>query len=499
MPIMPFDILKALLGMPGELEDDWDDAFRDEDDEDPVEDDGDAFDMEHVISLIPEQEMRGLLLDLAAMGSEARDLIAIRYSDDPDEDLLRRLQKSLRRMEASCINYDFHILDVTTFEYVGKLTRFLELYVDELIRREKYTVANQLTNSVYETLERHFDEDLHGELCDVVEACIDRWNEIRKHASGEMLIEMLDWLDEAIGKDDHGVGATDVLLDFLDGEFTDPVCLEHRLIGLEEEIEELDAQGDLRSDDDDRFLAGAVVVKLDYLGQLDRPQEERDALYQKYWALHDVRMAYVEDLSAEERIDEAIGVLLESARMDQNAPRELESVGNRLVELYQEPGLEQTPKSELILRLFADDSPDMDQLIQLKALCAPEEWAAYREKIFWDPLYSDIWYPLMEEEGLYKRMLFTISREDSLQDMDRYESELKSRFPEEVRKFYVSYVKEAAKSASNRSAYAGLTEYLKKIESYPDGEAAVKEITEDWKVRYARRSAMMDELRKAGY
>ena len=41
--------------------------------------------------------------------------------------------------------------------------------------------------------------------------------------------------------------------------------------------------------------------------------------------------------------------------------------------------------------------------------------------------------------------------------------------------------------------------YLKKIRRYPGGKEKASEIAENWRGMYYRRTAMMDEMRKAGF
>jgi len=44
-----------------------------------------------------------------------------------------------------------------------------------------------------------------------------------------------------------------------------------------------------------------------------------------------------------------------------------------------------------------------------------------------------------------------------------------------------------------------LIKYLRKIRFYPEGKEAAQKLAEEWRACYKRRSAMMDELTKAGF
>ena len=59
---------------------------------------------------------------------------------------------------------------------------------------------------------------------------------------------------------------------------------------------------------------------------------------------------------------------------------------------------------------------------------------------------------------------------------------------------YEEYVVMRSEPATDRNTYRHLVEYLKKMKSYPGGEERVDMIVQDWKARYGRRRAMMEEL-----
>ena len=76
---------------------------------------------------------------------------------------------------------------------------------------------------------------------------------------------------------------------------------------------------------------------------------------------------------------------------------------------------------------------------------------------------------------------------------------LRQHFPEEVRDIWLSYLRTEMHSASTRSIYADLISRLKKLKSYPDGKALTQALADDWKQAYPKRSAMLDELKKAKF
>ena len=90
-------------------------------------------------------------------------------------------------------------------------------------------------------------------------------------------------------------------------------------------------------------------------------------------------------------------------------------------------------------------------------------------------------------------------QESFILNVDKYENVLKKKFPEQMRDIYISYVQKQAERTGDRKRYRELMQYLKKIRRYPGGKEKAAEIAENWRALYCRRSAMMDELQKAGF
>ena len=83
--------------------------------------------------------------------------------------------------------------------------------------------------------------------------------------------------------------------------------------------------------------------------------------------------------------------------------------------------------------------------------------------------------------------------------LDRYDAALKKRYPDEMLEAYARILMKESDAASNRKPYQEFARYLKKLKSYPDGAERAVRLAEDWRTRYSRRRAMMEELEKAGF
>lgn len=101
---------------------------------------------------------------------------------------------------------------------------------------------------------------------------------------------------------------------------------------------------------------------------------------------------------------------------------------------------------------------------------------------------------LYEEEGLCERLLESIRTQGDLFDLDYYEKTLKAGCPEATLELYAELLKAMVKKAANRRKYQQIVDYLRKMQDYPGGPEKVRVLTADWRLRYAKRRALMEEL-----
>ena len=135
---------------------------------------------------------------------------------------------------------------------------------------------------------------------------------------------------------------------------------------------------------------------------------------------------------------------------------------------------------------------------KLKERLTPGQWPELRERILaGQTLYGDLQEELLEQEGLYERLMDQVAALESLSTLDRWEDVLRSRFPERLRDTYIQCLEAQMCLAGDRKQYAAVIAYLKKLRTYPGGRDT--ELARRWRTAYPRRRSMLDELGKAGY
>ncbi len=453
-----------------------------------------------VIRKIPEDEIRKLLLELAAEDESLQNRIMTQYTECVSERQLIRLKKEIENI-AYRYSDRYEFVDwKNAFGYVCDMEEFLDNNVQKLIEKGYFMQAFELVNAVFIQVGNQDMDDSGGETEQLADVCYGYWKKILEHCGNEEIKKMFAWFSR---NQSAGVVVDymeEYIQDFLMNEFHDEDLLRQKLAMLDEEIEKAGSKTDCGK----RWSAhygyeNNILKRLEIMEELHFPENEIQEYKKKNWRFAAIRKLQLSEYLEEGKLFEAIGVLKESKEMDKDSPGWVAEYSARLIELYQKLGMEKEYKDELIFQLFTFRQKDLGFVEKLKETCTGKEWEEYRERLLSEKNTWTIRYALLEKEGLYERLLEEIAASGSVSSINQYEKVLKERFPEQVRDIYVRYVKNQAEYTSDRKRYKELIQYLKKIKNYPGGDAAAAGIAREWRAGYGRRSAMMDELRKAGF
>ncbi len=144
---------------------------------------------------------------------------------------------------------------------------------------------------------------------------------------------------------------------------------------------------------------------------------------------------------------------------------------------------------------------DLSYVHRLK-ICieSQEQWSKLVDDILKKSRYEDFVCKLLYEEERYDELISKIEHSSNKVGLlESYDKFLCKTMPDRVIKIYSAYLKQAAEMANERKKFKYLMPYLKKISKCEGREIVARNIAARWRKEYKRRTAMMDELRKAGF
>ncbi|MCI5773380.1 MAG: SWIM zinc finger family protein [Erysipelotrichaceae bacterium] len=452
------------------------------------------------IAKMSEDELRNLVKSLADRDNLIKNMIITRYALTIDENQLKRLKSEVDDIVGHYEDRSGFINYRNAWDFTIALQDFLEEKVSMLIERRYYAFAFKLTNYVFKTIGNIDIDDSDGGISMIANVCYEKWKKILENCDNAEKNKMFSWFMHH-----HGNGYVidymeDYIKDFLMNEFQDQEMLKKKLKFLDELIEKQKSYMDDSSSWNVCYeYQDNILKRLEIMEKLSYPKEEISEYKKKNWRLSAVRCLEIQANLECGNIDQAVNILKESKILDSDHAGLIAQYSKDLIDIYEKQADDQSFKNELLFYVFECSQNNLVYINKLKAICTAEEWKQYRNQILENPKNYYIQYPLMEAEGMYERMLEIIKRKLIIYRLDEYEKVLKEKFPEQVRNIYILYLHEEAKRASDRNSYRELMRYLQKIKGYPEGKEKAKEIADKWRMMYHRRSAMMDELRKAGF
>ncbi|MCI5673995.1 MAG: SWIM zinc finger family protein [[Clostridium] symbiosum] len=452
-----------------------------------------------VIQGIPEEELRHILENMALEDESLRNRILTRYSATISLGQIIRLKKEIEDIAYRYSDRYGYVDWESAGGYISEMESFLYDKVQALIEKGCYMQAFELTNQVFATIGNQDMDDSAGGTDMVADACYKIWQQILEKCGGQDKNKMQSWFEK------HQSDGT--VIDYMEGYIGDFLMNEfHDRELLQKKMEELDQQIEKRGESTDcgkcyssyRGFENNILKRLQIMKDLGASEEEIGQYRKKNRRFAAVRMLEIEEFIQAGKNREAVRVLMESKELDRKSPAWVKEYSQKLIELYKQMHMDKEYKEELLFQVFFCEQDSLDPIAKLKEVCEPKEWEQNRERLLECPSVQGIKLSLLESEKMFDRLLDEVISSGSIYMMDRYEKVLKKAYPDRMRTAYAAYVKKQAEIVSDRRRYKELMAYLKKIASYPQGRETAGEIAREWRMLYKRRTAMMDELRKAG-
>lgn len=248
-----------------------------------------------------------------------------------------------------------------------------------------------------------------------------------------------------------------------------------------------------------------VLRKVDMLlGQ--KEQEKADDTIRQYLYLSEIREMEVKKLMEREQYDDAVRLLDEGIELSEK--EEYDGTTGKWLKLKLEIFERTNRTSEIIdtcRLLFISGRDQLEYYHKLKTLIPKEQWKVFLDEMmkevpfngyfsFDGNVEAEIYVEEKENERLFH--LLSSAEFGQLEALMRYAHHLKNSHSEQLIDMYISILIDYAERNIGRKYYEQIARALLCMQKLNGGKVAVKQLVEDFRTIYKRRSAMMEELRR---
>lgn len=377
--------------------------------------------------------------------------------------------------------------------FISELEDFIDKDVRRMIDNADYQCAFELLNYIFTTIGNVDMDDSDGGTGMLADRIYQLWIELLSKVTAQDKEKMFVWFTT------HLDGS---IIDYLE-EYIEQIIIEDfkeskyrrdKLTFIEQMIEKSDGKD---SDWSRSYGVGKWALRyLELLSEDVKSEQKCIDFCKKYWKNSSVRRYYIDFCMRKKDYENAIRVLDESILLDRDYRGLVSEYSEKKKEIYLQQGKKEDYINQLWKLVLEYEAGNLDLYKELKKQYTAEEWIVQRETIFRQlPKYAHIEY-LYKEEKLYDRLLEFVLKSNGLYVLQEYESILKKDYTEQLLIKYETEVNKMAAYTSDRKNYKQLVSLLRRMQKIKGGSKIVEGISEQWRMKYRNRRAMMDELSK---
>lgn len=455
--------------------------------------------IEALVAKIPENDIRDMLVSRLMSDNQLKNQLQMKYAFKMTSKMMIDLRNEIDQIiynnsRGGFVDW-YHASDFCT-----ELSSFLDTKVNLLIENDCLKQAFEITNVVFHCIGNVDMDDSDGESTYVLNSCYECWETIIHKADGAFKNEVKTWFE------DHRNG---YVLDFME-EYMDEILFQE--FGndekIREEIQLLDEMiAKAKGNDCGIYYSvyhgyeNAILKRIQYMEKLNYTAEEIEKYKQENRRFFAIRELEITDAISRKDYKKAIDVLKESKSLDVDYVEQTKNYCEQLITIYDKLNMKEEHCKELESYLIQYRQFDLKYYKMLKAEITNEQkWSEIVDRIVEHNPCERLVCDVLQDEKRYEQLMCKIEQSSgNVELLDRYERVLRKNNPDKVMKIYVKYLSEAVECANDRNKYKHLMSYLKKIAACSGGGSVAKDIAKAWRQEYKRRSAMMDELKKAGF
>lgn len=450
--------------------------------------------LEKMIQELSEAELRAFLSEYAIKDESIRNALVARYASLSHPRTLTLLKREVDQTIDQYGDRSGFIDYRNAWKFESAMIDILNDRVSPLIDRGECMQAFELSAYVF-TQTAHVDiDDSDGTVYNILGTCCDSWAHILSVCGAPEKDHIYAWLESQFEGKACDCGE-DLISDFIMEHFDTHNFLLKKLKLVDEQIQHYEN----KSDEFSNYKAGQLLLdRIKIMKDLKLPEGEIMAFTKRHYALPGIRQYLIDCAITETRIIDAISLLVESKRLDQNTGYPAR-YSEQLIQLYKEQNNIAAYLSELQEYILHTHQYSLEYIFKWKNAVSESEWTLIRERILSARSCEPIRLKLLETERLYDRLLQAVLDANSAYTLAEYEKTLRPLYPNELLSAWKAQITDLAQQASNRKNYYSVIQLLRKLPKYPGGQDVAEQFAKEWRIIYRRRPAMLDELKKAGF
>lgn len=441
---------------------------------------------QEILKCMTAEQMRSFLQCVLPDSTSLQEQLLLGYGkssqkETTQDDWEAQLKHIVRRCRCGrgYVNYE------SMEDFVCALDDFVTERLPILLFTGRVMSAFTMVCAVLETASKE-DVEEYDEWDDLWDTCMDAWRQILDATDQAQREEMHNWFYNAVKTKKYEFADIPFLL------FSDDWDEAH----LQKNLELLQAL--LKRDSNSKIN---VMKWLDYskttMEALHKTEAEIDAFRQQYLSYDFVRDHMLKRFLVAEEYEKAIALL---KKEDQFAPKDSERLqhsSEELIRLYGLTGQKQEYRQELVHQLETYRQQNLTHVRELHSVLSEDEWEDWKEKLLDMPTTASIHYQLLAYTEQWSKLFVEIQKEHSFPLLMNYIEPLMKWDAECTLYCGLDFLEAEVDAAHDRNAYKAIVQQLASLSQYPGGKEAVKQRVAAWKEKYARRSALMDELNRA--
>ena len=446
---------------------------------------------ERLVTEAEEEVIREFLV--RALHEDERLLRRFRAFLEP-ESLKKEMGKAKRRIENHMKAYRSDRGTIRYYVMEEFLDGLRDLFDEEaslLMEGRCYEEVLELFRYLIDTLGTVLMDDPGDSMSMLLMDCQDLCMESLSEVTASEKKNMFSWLKRKLSEVSD-VYWNEMLEHLLLNGFDVPEFLSSKLHYVEERIHEHERKGKQRYNNS--VLGYWVMQYVEISRQMGADEAKLKRIIEAYWYVYEIRIQYIQECVESEKYEEAIAILKDSIGLKSLPYRSDHEMKVMLKDLYLWTDNLEGYEKMLTDLVIHDFWGDLDDYRELKSFYEEKNWPAKRENILERLSQSRYVDRIYKEEGLYDRLLDFVMNAEGLEELERYEEDLRQRYPREILEKYTEELRKLASKRGGRSHYGYLISILGKMRALPGGEDQIIELLDSWRQAFPGRKVMQEEM-----